>query len=66
MGERAREGGACFQTGFHWNLDLNAEKPAMRNSRDSMFLAEGTAIAKALWQGQAWPKKGLELKLVGV
>lgn len=49
---------------FHLNLDLSGEKPTMGKSRESMLLAEGTAIAKALWQGQAWHRKGIEPKLV--
>lgn len=38
---------------------------AMANSRESIFLADGTATAKVPWQGQAWRGKGLEPKLVG-
>ena len=65
MGDRAGGGGESLQLRLHLDLDLKEEKkPAMRNSKESVLLAESTARAKALWQSHVWHGAGLEVKLL--
>lgn len=63
-GDRAR-GGESLQLRFYLDLDSNeAKKPATRNSKERVFLAEGTqqvqgpvaepALARCRFRKQSW------------